>query len=162
MISLLDELRNSCPSWALVKPITQEFVYEMLARDFPTAYWSKELDEPIELQPRDVELEEWIVLKNIKNEAQAEAESRQYADVDTLATWTELLMVLRKHPGMRARFSQITGTLKHCARYQFGLVNLVRIDQVRLLNPIYLRPIDCLWTLSWDRTSGPCWESPDE
>ena len=157
MASFLDDLRAQCPNWECIPPITPEFVFESIAWHHPTAYWDPEIEEPIDLQPEDIELQESLVVSDITNYSVVESARSLYSDIDTPAVWNEFLKILRNHEALSSEFVEITGTLDHCARFQFGLVKIVRKDKSAMVRPLYLRPVDCLWTTSWDLTSGPCW-----
>jgi hypothetical protein len=157
MASFLDDLRIRCPNWERIPPITRDFVFESIAWHHPTAYWDPETEEPIELLPGDIELQESLVVPDIKGYLAVEYARSLYSDIDTPAVWNEFLKIMRDHEALRSQFVEITGTLDHCARFQFGLVKVVRKDKSAMVRPLYLRPVDCLWTISWDLTSGPCW-----
>jgi len=157
MASFLDDLRIRCPNWERIPPITRDFVFESIAWHHPTAYWDPETEEPIALQSSDIELHESLVVSDIKHYSAVASARSIYSDTDTTAVWNEFLKIVRHHDALISQFVEITGTLDHCARFQFGLVKVVRKDKSAMVRPLYLRPVDCLWTISWDLTSGPCW-----
>lgn len=157
MASFVDDLRIQCPNWECIPPITPDFVFERIAWHHPTAYWDPEIEEPIELQPQDIELHESLVVSDITNYPAVVSARSIYSDTDTPAVWKAFLRILSDHEALRSEFVEITGTLDHCARFQFGLVKIVRKDKSAMVRPLYLRPVDCLWTISWNLTSGPCW-----
>lgn len=157
MPSFLDDLRDQCPNWEFVQPISREYVHECIAWHHPTAFWDPEMEEPIELQPEDVELTEHLAVSDIQSYSMIQAARDVYSDTDTPDVWHELFLMLKNYEELQPQFVEITGTLDHCARFKFGLVRMVRKDKKAMVRPLYLRPVDCIWTTSWDLTSGPCW-----